>query len=571
MWMDEDFSVPNDATLFLMSAWHELFHGFTPDSFQPRLHNVASLIDELVDIANHWRSEPRNESHIKLIQDELKAGIRSEKDVLQRVPSYMSRCTFLANSKTPESIIAGGAILSELRPKYVEAFEGCAKAAIDRLPRGKGDALENIRRLGTFAFQKGKEDDDVLSPEIRSACCSHPDLFKQLVDITKRGEQKYSCTLSVIGKVGGIHSLVRKQGYETVSNRSLPAEYVDGFSISKNRILHVRLEVNGSSIRNAVALARKKLGLDLGFISLYTNPDQLRLHQVALVTCEGQDRIFVQSEQAFRRLRPRKRASRDIELAVELAREEKIDSRILAAIEQLSLASASPDSRTRFINLWSALETLAGACEGKTTLERVKQLLTPLIMSRHVHRRIRYLTILCQIFSRKIGKSDFGSGFKGPKISLDEMLAVVCSPRDNEKITGLLKFAKHPLLRFRIFQTWCRYHEPKRMKDTLEHSRQRLDWQIARIYRGRNLLVHEGIQVPFIVPLLDNLQNYLSMLSQRLIHELKKHPKWTIRDVAEYWNGRMQHQMLILAASPHLLTAADFLEDVDESVLWPES
>ena len=137
-------------------------------------------------------------------------------------------------------------------------------------------------------------------------------------------------------------------------------------------------------------------------------------------------------------------------------------------------------------------------------------------------------------------------------------------------IEDLLKFAEHPLMRHRIHRTWKSYHDPKALKARLEASKQRLEWQIARIYRARNLLVHQGEEVLHIVPLLDNLQNYLSMLVQRMIHELKKHPGWTVRNLIEFWNGRMNHALRCLNECPSALTTRDFLERGKTVQLWQD-
>lgn len=568
MWIEESRSVGSEASVFLIDAWKELFNGYTPESYQPRLHNVPSLVGELVEVAHYWNRDDRFQHHIKNIQDELKATILSETDILCRIPTYESRCKLLSEATSPLTIISGGKILEESRNHYLQAFELTAKAAVSLLPKNKSMSMQNLRRLATIAFQDGKEDDDVLVDSAVVQGKSHVEIFVELLNITNHGRQTYRCILSVIGKIETIHSIVRKQGYSTVSNDSLPKDYLASFISNKSQVLHVRLEVTSSSIRHAVAKAKTKLGLDLGIASLYTNPESLRLHHVALVTCDGINRIFVQSEQAFRRLKPRSRAKLDIRDAVKLLDSEQVDVRILAAIEQLALASASYDTRTRFVNLWSALETLAGANEGKTTLERVKQLLVPLIVSRHVHRRVRYLTILCQKYAQKNNTFSLGPGFKEKNISTVDMLRTLCSPKCDERIVGLLRFADHPLLRFRIYQEWGRLHDSNNLKQDLNQSHKRLNWHLARIYRVRNSLVHDGKQDRFLVPLLDNMQYYLSTLVQRLIHEVKQHTSWTVRDVVEFWNGRMQHQLSRLDGKTQTLTTSDFLEDVESEILW---
>ena len=223
--------------------------------------------------------------------------------------------------------------------------------------------------------------------------------------------------------------------------------------------------------------------------------------------------------------------------------------------------------------MWAALETLAGAHEGATAIERVTESIVPLMISRHVHRTTRYLTILADRYVNQQKEEDLGPGLSRlPKrrVPQDQMLLTLASPDEDPKISGLLTAIKDPYFRFKIYQAWKIFHNPKEVKKQLEKSKRRLSWHLARIYRERNLLVHQGIESEYITPLLDNLQNYLVTLVQRIIHELQANPEWSIRQIIEYWNGRMNHVLDSLGKEKCLLQTSDFLEDiVDPRLVWP--
>ncbi|MCC9654905.1 hypothetical protein [Rhodopirellula halodulae] len=575
MWLpDHPDDKQNPGSVFLLAAWHELFYGFTPDSFQPRLHNVPSLIEELIDIGNLWQAEPRNAAHVEKLKAELAAAIKSEDDILRQIPTYKSRAISLTKAKTPEAIVAGGGILVGQRRSYWKAFKSLALKAAGELPSRKQSAIENLRRLATFSFQHGKEDDDVWEPVDKTASKNPVDVLRELIALTQQDESQYSCTFTILGDVTGMHSAVRKRGHRVVSIDALPDDYTAALS-NEGSSLHVRVDLPAKSIRHAVADARERLELVIGLASLYQNPSALRLHSTAFVSSSGHDNVFLQSEQAFRRLHPRTHADRDIKEAIDLVSTTNVDHRILAAVKQLALASGSSDTRTRFVNLWSSVETLAGAHEGETAMERVSELIVPLVISRHVHRTTRYMTILTQKFGDATGSRNYGVGFRETKngvIFSDDMLVTLTSKCRDPKIDELLKFAEHPLLRYRLYDAWKLFHDPKQLRARLEASKQRLEWQVARIYRARNLLVHEGREVPHIVPLLDNLQNYLSMLVQRLIHETKRNKtnEWGVRHCIEYWKGRMNHTLDGLKEDPASLTTRDFLEKGNRVYLWSD-
>ena len=332
MWTPEDFDFSsNQSSVFVLSAWHELFYGFTPDSYQPRLHNVASLIQELVDVGARWLRQPLLQSQVQKIQAELKVAIDDEDDCLVDMPSFRSRTARLTDAKTPHSIISAGRILleNETQAVYQGVLEKHAKCAIEGLPKSKQKTLRGIRRLATVAFQQGKEDDDVWVALNKDPSRTPSEIFRELVDLSQGSENQYRCTLTVFGSTKEVNSVARKQGYSIVSSNSLPHEYFGGRVTERSSGIHIQMPVVAKSIRDAVAKARRILGIEMGLVSLYSNPSNLRIHETALVVIEEREHLLIHTEQAFRRLFPRKRARNDIHEALEFIQSNKVDRRIM--------------------------------------------------------------------------------------------------------------------------------------------------------------------------------------------------------------------------------------------------
>jgi hypothetical protein len=68
----------------------------------------------------------------------------------------------------------------------------------------------------------------------------------------------------------------------------------------------------------------------------------------------------------------------------------------------------------------------------------------------------------------------------------------------------------------------------------MARSRRRIEWQIARIYRARNLLIHRGEQSQYIWRLLQNAQYYVSSAVSRILHDLRDQPRWTVDTSLEH-------------------------------------
>jgi hypothetical protein len=93
-----------------------------------------------------------------------------------------------------------------------------------------------------------------------------------------------------------------------------------------------------------------------------------------------------------------------------------------------------------------------------------------------------------------------------------------------------------------------------------------------RIYRARNLTVHEGADVPAVGFLLDNLHFYFSITLSRILHGMVIHPDWGIPESIAYWNTRSGYLLSTLDAHPADLRVNDIFvspHTLGDARLWP--
>jgi hypothetical protein len=88
-----------------------------------------------------------------------------------------------------------------------------------------------------------------------------------------------------------------------------------------------------------------------------------------------------------------------------------------------------------------------------------------------------------------------------------------------------------PLLRYRIFWLNKQFTNGKSLVKLIKNHMQRVEWQIQRIYRVRNLFVHSGTMPPYTNILVENLHNYLDNMVNYIIDTTIS--KSTIRSIDE--------------------------------------
>jgi len=90
------------------------------------------------------------------------------------------------------------------------------------------------------------------------------------------------------------------------------------------------------------------------------------------------------------------------------------------------------------------------------------------------------------------------------------------------------------MLVHKVYLLWRdTFQTPEVLRARLQTHKQKLDWQIRRIYRARNFVMHRGRSVPGLRQLIQHLHSYYIMLVHAIIHELRFRPEWGIAEVCE--------------------------------------
>jgi hypothetical protein len=559
---DLDGLPPESA--FLVASWRELFDPFTPDSFQPRLHNVATLVEELADIAGRGDETSRWWRHARKVRDELGSVAGEESDLLGDLPEYAWNLRRVLTATSSRDVLSGCAILANRRGEYENQVVESAKQATSGLPHAKDASHRALRRLATIAMPQAYQQAATF-PEGFTPPSSVPEIVKGILENVRSEIGRYRCVFPVIGRPRDLQRVVRAVGFDLIKAHTLPAAEVALLSKMHPGIQFVASTVSSNGPRGAIAAARRSLSRSIDLFNLYKNADELVIVDPAFWSLEpvAKFETLSHSDQAFRRLHSRKHAGRDTLEAINLVSQERMDQRLLSALELHSIALSVSEPRLKLINLWSALECLSGCCDGDKVIGRVSQLAVDLLVWRRVDKVIRYLAIGTQRLAEAKGAASYGPGFTrstADYVFVDEMMETLCAPKDSPPIVDLLKFASDsPLLCHRVYKSWHELHSPHRLREKLLSSRRRIEWQLNRIYRARNLLVHHGYETPGLIPLLDNLQYYSSLALQKIIHGMKLDPSWGVRESLEYWRAKSQFVVDMLQNEPAGLTAMDIL------------
>ena len=108
------------------------------------------------------------------------------------------------------------------------------------------------------------------------------------------------------------------------------------------------------------------------------------------------------------------------------------------------------------------------------------------------------------------------------KYHLDDLrtfVDVLFDPNQKQAVVDICKAIENNLLlRSRVYyivDVCCKNSQS--ILDWLEKHQKKVEWQIKRIYRTRNIIVHTGNRVPYVSYLVDNLHNYIDFILNFII------------------------------------------------------
>lgn len=566
------------STALLILAWSEMFDPFTPDTFQPRLFNVPLLVRELREIAPRVTSSPeRWQQHFKWVREELASAVATDSAFLERIPYYTAMCrrlTLVSNAVEVERLCNSLAALEE---PYEQAAKEALVEAAARLPKDKEIAIQALHRIATISLRCGfgnEEFREVLeSPAYQIPASEWVTRFLAAFEDAKKPEREFDCVIPVFGvDERAYHKMLKfKPEFHLRTPSELPPKLARVFKGA------AFFEINCVRANTATEAARKtvsRLRPSLDILSFYEHELVPKFGDTAWVGHQNKGKFVKIAGQFLRSLPSRRSAAQLTKEALQIPNH-LLTGRVLNALEHLNLAKANSAFRAKLMNLWSALECLSVAGDsGESVFGRVRETVVPIVTWRRTDKITRYLASKLTKLKESGLAGDFGPLFSpGDFVSAEEVLLALAKPLEHPDLGPLYSaLDRHPLVKNRIFTLRKTFAEPKALLGDLRVSTERTVWHLARIYRARNLIVHEGQEDAVVPHLVDNLQYYLSITLSRILHGMASRIGWDVTDSIVHWRGKSWYMMQMLDESPTSLQVRDFFPVPRRCVhqqVWP--
>ena len=205
--------------------------------------------------------------------------------------------------------------------------------------------------------------------------------------------------------------------------------------------------------------------------------------------------------------------------------DEESTERLISSINTAALARTSDNIENQFISLWSAVEVLLSDPPPNTArIVHYANLIVPCICLKYARRYIIAVVDEIQIGYRSRLKQILAT--LPPELGIDaytRFTHVIFDAQYQTQRSLLFDMVSdNPLAMHRIFKLGKDFAKPEDFLSSLKAHQQRVNWQIHRIYRARNHLVHAGRLPPFLESVVINLFEYYRNATMSVLNRASK-------------------------------------------------
>ncbi|WP_299229140.1 hypothetical protein [uncultured Psychroserpens sp.] len=535
-----------EGLLYFSQVLNEVLFDYSIDTYKPNALNAHSITHEALSLLRKVRSKHIPDGNLKPVREELLLLIKKDlvvKSLLNEKLAHYSKLIKEANNiddlyysiYSIHTYLSDKKYLEEVKRLLTETVkEGKRKRDIFFLTRVFVTELMNYgysksylyNLTNQFFFQeKDKEIDNV-------------DVISKFLNLFDFKEQKFD----VFIQAPAIFWDFRKSLKEVDVKMSKTIKHTDknvilkSFSKQKKStdIYLIIKDVEALDHFSARRKGQNKLNFFINLFHLYHHRESLEFRNLCCVNRLDNNYTLILDEPINSVKKQKDFKSTDAALMVEkliknlsFARKNNSIGRFIKALELHKLALSANEEENQLLDLWAAIETIfqKKAESNESRIEQISNSLIPFLSYGYVKGLLLELFKDLSNWDKEKFYELLDSINNDSSLRLNTFLELLVLEENDSKVDDLLGYLDlFPLLKNRVtlYNEW--FKNPKEVKSFIERHSKKITWQIRRIYRARNTLVHHGNKPQQLPILLENLSSYFHKVMDEL-EELMEHNK----------------------------------------------
>ncbi len=540
---------------FLAQALDELLYDYSPASFKPRVMGLEGLCHEALVMVDQIESGKIDRTRIEPVLEELEAVLQSDpvSDDLVELP-YRFYTAFSKDVKPGDlrvrlrlliNKIDEGQYLQALQRKLIDlCSDDKRKKLIYQTARrwvsslnAAGYSKQHIRRVVAEVVYADNVIISQSSDLVR--------LFERFSFVSAEYEVAFVAS-SIVTQAPRVAERFRSVilGAE---DRSFERVVQLGAQVGDGRKIICFKRIRALDPYAARGIAEKGLEHISDLLALFHHKDKISWDSAAYAKRKDGDWEAVEPQNSsLKRSRdnvPGKAGEKldTIISGLKFSDDDSI-SRFISIVRLHGSALEAVSAEAQLVNIWTAMEVLVHR-EFESKLKSVVRLLTPFLIYGYVDRLLHYLAGDIYRWKRhrfyRIIKIDELKGWR-----THHRLAAVLRGGEYESRRNELYdlVAPYALLRNRCYHISEMISSCESLESSLQEHERRVVWQIRRIYRARNLIVHDGTTPEYLDALTENAHEYLDAFIDRFFVLCAKFGSATSLEEAAVFQAQLHDQ-----------------------------
>jgi hypothetical protein len=522
-----------EKLLYLAQRLDELFFDYTLDTYKPPALNSVHLCREAIELIEDIEDELIDKNNLTHVLEELEWSLSS--DIVAKVILEVPYQKFILKGdavKLNEIKVRLEVLERILNPlNYIEVcqillkveIESGSKKKIDSILRTYSSSLINHGVSKQHLYEKTQEF-FFYGKELTTV--KDLDEYFYLVSPTMHHFEIYFVVSDLINDVKESIPTFDLNIIDDLPKSMLSLAKKEKFIRKDNEVWVEVLDIEAFDRHTARMKAEEKLDMVRDLFLLFSHKNRIEWRVDSIITqCCDETPILIRKpknsmEKCFD-LRSKEAALRLNRMIKSINLEGANFTKFHRAVDLHALGSTNDLPENQLLNIWIALETLVPShVNGGGKVVKIINGIMPILLKNYLRRLVERLTgDLIRWNRTKIGKILRKiPESKGNSLYL-KVLELVTVATHKDLLSDLYsELGNFYLLKNRIFEMTELFKKPENLVKKIELHERKVGWQIRRIYRTRNLIVHSGRSLEYIDTLIENAHDYLDQTMNTIIN-----------------------------------------------------
>ncbi|RCK21175.1 hypothetical protein [Thalassospira lucentensis] len=507
---------------FFYQRLDELLFDYTLDSYKPRMMNPPFLAQELINAIDDTENGTINEKNIDHIIDETRLFVENDEIARELLPIRFDRI-FPENEKNKK--IENIKVKSQIFHKSVRNDlykEKCCDLIISSITDGDLTKIDRYTSLFvTSVIGSGYSKQHVYNATSDFFNTENIDgisSIKRYLSLFNGKRYRYTCFINVNNIADHIPSQLSLFDAEIIDD--LPDVLKNDETAKKilkitrkDKIIKMT-DINAFDIFKAKEISEGILRAISDLYSVFHHKNKIRWNQEKAVIIDEDENVYIANKETNVIFRGRdmlpSRAAKEFDRLLSsfslIGRKSAIKTfRGIVSLHGISLLTDNPQNQ--LLNLWIALETVCPGNDQKAKIASISEGVGSILFIKYLKKLVsnhakdinRYKSSILKKYAKNDGLDIVHSCFN----------TLALSKHDARRAELQTSISGYPLLEFRTQQLRNILSSKKNALRAIESHIRRVEWQIRRTYRTRNIIVHSGQRITNIDQLVENTHAYI--------------------------------------------------------------